>query len=85
MCASPLLAPTPCERVIIPGCFTRVNHLSPHAHERRKLTEAGLEEAEMCLLVNLVPESAEEAYALIPSLKVRAAAGRRARSLGPPL
>lgn len=34
------------------------------------MNEHNIEGVEMCLLANLMPENAEEAYALIPSLKV---------------
>ncbi|GBF87558.1 DNA-directed RNA polymerase II subunit RPB4 [Raphidocelis subcapitata] len=36
---------------------------------RDRLIEHGIEGVEMALLANLIPETAEEAYALIPSLK----------------
>lgn len=36
---------------------------------RERMGEHGIEGVEMCLLANLMPENAEEAYALIPSLK----------------
>jgi hypothetical protein len=34
------------------------------------MNQRGVDGVEMVLLVNLMPENAEEAYALVPSLKV---------------
>lgn len=36
---------------------------------RERLNELNIDGVEMCLLANLMPENAEEAYALVPSLK----------------
>ena len=48
------------------------------------MQDAGVDGVEMALLANLMPENAEEAYALVPSLKVGAVGGisRRRGSRG---
>jgi hypothetical protein len=84
--ARPKLAPAiPCPSHLPPTPLACPSHPRAHAPTRphtrppthpRRMDQRGVDGVEMVQLVNLMPSNAEEAYALVPSLKVRRRAAR---------